>query len=203
MADDSKSAPTPAQTAKPTVAAADPKSEGHGEEASTAETMFRYLGYGGRLKTVALSASRYLAFTSDLGEAFRPIINPRLVTASYGISWLYCATDVALYGYKDWAAGASGSHISRTVTERSIFQSVASMGLPALTIHTTVRVFASVFKKLGRYQKWGPTAMGLAVVPFLPVFDHPVEHSLDWLFTRYWPLEGGEAAHKKSEEKRE
>lgn len=27
--------------------------------------------------------------TSDVGEAFRPIVPPALVTAAYGISWLY------------------------------------------------------------------------------------------------------------------
>lgn len=29
--------------------------------------------------------------TSDVGEAFRPIVPPSLVTAAYGISWLYLA----------------------------------------------------------------------------------------------------------------
>lgn len=147
----------------------------------------RYLGYGGRLRTIAIATSRYLAFTSDLGEAFRPIIHPRFVTATYAVSWLYCSTDVALYAYRDWAEGSTSTDISRTVVERTIFQSVASMGLPALTIHTTVRVFGHIFKKFGRYQRWGPTAMGLAVIPFLPVYDHPVEHTLNRFFDRYWP----------------
>ena len=130
---------------------------------------------------------RYLAFTSDVGEAFRPIFPPKLVTFTYGISWLYCGTDVALHGYADWKRGYDKEEITRTVVERTIFQSVASMGLPALTIHTQVRVFSNIFKKMGRFQKWGPTMMGLAVIPFLPVFDHPVEHSLNYVFDRFWP----------------
>ena len=29
--------------------------------------------------------------TSDVGEAFRPIVPPSIVKAAYGISWLYLA----------------------------------------------------------------------------------------------------------------
>ena len=29
--------------------------------------------------------------TSDVGEAFRPVVSPYIVTAAYGISWLYLA----------------------------------------------------------------------------------------------------------------
>lgn len=29
--------------------------------------------------------------TSDVGEAFRPVVPPAVVTAAYGVSWLYLA----------------------------------------------------------------------------------------------------------------
>ena len=32
--------------------------------------------------------------TSDVGEAFRPVVSPHIVTAAYGISWLYLAGSV-------------------------------------------------------------------------------------------------------------
>jgi fission process protein 1 len=170
--------------------------------ADDTQEVVRYLGYGGRFRTILVAGSRYLAFTSDVGEAFRPVFPPRLVTGSYAISWLYCGADVALHGYSAWKQGNNSSDITRSVVERSIFQSVASMGLPALTIHTTVRVFSSVFKKVGKYQKWGPTMMGLAVVPFLPIYDHPVEHTLDYLFARFWP-KSSETSSSAPEEKKE
>ena len=34
---------------------------------------------------------RYVAYTSDIGEAFRPVVPPWLVTAAYGVSWAYVA----------------------------------------------------------------------------------------------------------------
>jgi fission process protein 1 len=62
------------------------------------------------------------------------------------------------------------------------------MGLPALTINTTVRVAKPVFARVGRFTRFGPTLAGLAVVPLLPfMFDKPVEHGLRWAFDNYSP----------------
>lgn len=52
------------------------------------------------------------------------------------------------------------------------------MGLPALTIHSTVKYSAPLFKRIQntKIRGWGPTIAGLGVVPFLPyIFDEPVE----------------------------
>lgn len=54
--------------------------------------------------------SRYLAYSSDVGESFRPIIPPHLVTATYVISWTYVLGDVAYEGYK-------ASEIEKKVTK--------------------------------------------------------------------------------------
>lgn len=124
----------------------------------------RYLAYLARFRTII----RYLAYTSDIGEAFRPIVSPKIVTSAYAISWGYVICDVAYEGYKDYKHGSDNSHIARTVLERSLFQSIASMALPAFTIHTQVHLFQKVFKKIGRFQKWGPTCMGFALIPFIP-----------------------------------
>lgn len=45
----------------------------------------RYLAYLARFRAIV----RYLAYTSDVGEAFRPIVNPKIVSAAYAISWSY------------------------------------------------------------------------------------------------------------------
>jgi fission process protein 1 len=65
----------------------------------------RYLAYAGRLRTALAASTRYLAYTSDVGEAFRPIVPPVVVTAAYGISWLYLGLDVGYEGYKSVHAG--------------------------------------------------------------------------------------------------
>lgn len=71
----------------------------------------RYLAYAGRLRTALVASSRYLAYTSDVGEAFRPIVPPAVVTAAYGISWLYLGLDVSYEGYKSHHAGQVSSSI--------------------------------------------------------------------------------------------
>jgi hypothetical protein len=40
--------------------------------------------------------------------------------------------------------------------------------LPAATIHSVVHVLQMFTRRIGRFQRWGPTMGGLAVVPFLP-----------------------------------
>lgn len=55
----------------------------------------RYVAYTSRLNTLVAAASRYIAYSSDVGEAFRPLTRPAVVTAAYGISWAYVFGDVA------------------------------------------------------------------------------------------------------------
>lgn len=74
-------------------------------EVDSLEGSARYLAYGARLRTALIASSRYLAYTSDVGEAFRPIVPPAVVTAAYGISWLYLGLDVGYEGYKSVHAG--------------------------------------------------------------------------------------------------
>lgn len=154
----------------------------------------RYFAYLARFRTLV----RYLAYTSDVGEAFRPIVNPKIVTAAYAISWGYVLGDVSYEGYKAYNKGKNNTEISRTVIERALFQSIASMALPAFTIHTQVRFGKVFFKKLGIFTKWGPTVSGFALIPLLPyLFDHPVEIGIEKLFATIWPIE------KKDDDKHE
>jgi hypothetical protein len=126
---------------------------------------------------------RYLAYTSDFGEAFRPIAHPLLVKASYGVSWAYVIGDVSYEAYNmSQNHGISGPDLYVTTAKRAVFQSIASMALPAFTIHTVVHESKKFFKRVGRFQKWGPSALGLSIVPFLPLYDHPVETACDYVF---------------------
>ncbi len=231
-----------------------------------------------------LSAHRYVAYTSDIGESFRPIAHPYLVKGAYAVSWLYLTGDVAHEGYKayirnqkilhpenyvesptqineqeqenrDMAAtgratgivgsvkelaqkatqtegvkfGGQGSVLTggevvagripaiedyrAVMAQRAIFQAVASMGLPAFTIHSIVRYSGRALKdaKNATLRTWAPigvstipdtchyfankTQLGLAAVPFLPyMFDEPVEHATEWLFYNGFKMIGGEKA---------
>ncbi|KAL5335151.1 mitochondrial 18 KDa protein-domain-containing protein [Aspergillus crustosus] len=229
------------------------------------DTPYRYAGYATRLRTLLLSAHRYVAYTSDIGESFRPVAHPYLVRSSYAISWSYLLGDVAHEGYKaylrnrrvlappceaykdasdldthqivlgmatgnvagplsgkreeeqetlDGTTGAANgnkdtlmpwptTHIPLIedyrviMAKRAVFQSLASMGLPALTIHSVVRYSGRALKGAKRtfVRTWVPIGLGLSIVPFLPyIFDHPVDLAVDWAFRTGLYIYGGENA---------
>lgn len=178
------------------------------------------------------SAHRYVAYTSDIGESFRPVAHPWLVRGAYGISWAYILGDVSYEGYKAYwhnqrvldpqvelsakqkkILGLPASPTEpvedvkpgvvspledyRTVmVQRGIFQSLASMGLPAFTIHSVVRYSGRALKdvKNKTLRVWGPIGLGLSVVPILPtLFDEPVETAVEWLFHKGFASYGGSA----------
>lgn len=186
------------------------------DEINPDEGAIRYAAYANRIRTIMNATHRYVAYTSDIGESFRPLAHPNIVRAGYAVSWGYIVGDVAydtwkcrmkqagLYtpGLKPWdptpavanveaAAAYSESNLDWKMSglKRLIFQSVASMGLPAFTIHTVVRYMGQYVQKSGmkgRVATLLPVATGLAVVPALPyLFDEPVEHALDVAFEAF------------------
>ncbi|KAK0352531.1 hypothetical protein LTR91_020875 [Friedmanniomyces endolithicus] len=202
----------------------------------TTNSSLRYAAYAARFRTILLSAHRYVAYTSDIGESFRPIAHPGMVRVAYGVSWAYLVGDVGYEGYKAYNRNQAALHPTEAATEgvpaaatttalanpvtgrvapidhwasvmvqRGVFQSVASMGLPAFTIHSIVRYSGRALKnaKNPRIRTWGPIGLGLAAVPALPfMFDKPVEKATEWLFHKGFELVGGPEAvgHRPVEE---
>jgi fission process protein 1 len=178
-------------------------------EYKTTETSFRYGGYGG-LAAIFARALRYTAYVSDVGESFRPIIHPNIVNLSYAVSISYVLGDVGYEGYKEYKRKSSNKVIAETVGERFVFQLIASLLVPAFVIHSCVNVGKKIFAKYqgGKYIRWGPTFLGLSVVPLLPLLiDPPVEYALETAKHTFFPnlgkeQHGGEIAyheHKKTE----
>mmetsp|Transcript_12401 Transcript_12401/g.34823 ORF Transcript_12401/g.34823 Transcript_12401/m.34823 type:complete len:187 (-) Transcript_12401:227-787(-) len=162
----------------------------------------RYAAYLARIKAVvavkAAGAARYLAFTSDVGEAVRPVVPSSVVNASYGIAGLYMVGDVAYQGYR---ANQDGGDVPRTVAQTATFQLLASLAIPVAVIHTAVHQSQHLFRRFGRFTKWGPSLVGLACVPALPALvDEPVEHSIEYLFDTYWPASQSDSQTQKEHE---
>lgn len=159
-----------------------------------------------------------MAYTSDIGESFRPVAHPYLVKTAYGISWTYLIGDVAHEGYKAYlrnrrvlappcedyknacatksptseagmdvfrgmvTGDISGGNETLTpwpttripliedyrvvMAKRGVFQGLASMGLPALTIHSIVRYSGRMMKnsKSVFLRTWAP--VGVFIPPF-------------------------------------
>ncbi|KAL7272442.1 hypothetical protein RUND412_004757 [Rhizina undulata] len=236
-----------------------------GEAPDTTDTKLRWAAYANRIKTIMNAGHRYIAYSSDIGESFRPVAHPNWIRAAYGISWLYLAGDVANEGYKayvsnqavlhgghsiasvpEWLRTGNSSTTPRhqtplseesktpsqtkkisairdaknldadfyyediklkptgslpfledwrtVIVQRAIFQGLASMGLPALTIHSVVRYSGRAMRNVKNplIRTWGPVGLGLAVVPALPyIFDEPVEEAVDWTFEKGYELVTG------------
>ncbi|KAL1598610.1 hypothetical protein SLS60_007750 [Paraconiothyrium brasiliense] len=218
-----------------------------GRAEDTTDTNVRYAAYASRVRTIMMSAHRYVAYTSDIGESFRPVAHPYFVRSAYGISWLYIAGDVANEGYKAYmrnqrvlnpetahdnivdkiksvknsitntsgikAGGSDGTSLTggevspgripaiedwrAVAAQRAVFQSVASMGLPALTIHSIVRYSGRAMKNVKnvKLRTWGPIGLGIAAVPALPfIFDEPIEHLTEQIFYHAFKAIGGPQA---------
>ncbi|KAG7810895.1 hypothetical protein KL921_002523 [Ogataea angusta] len=176
---------------------------------TSTDSSLRYAAYANRFRTIALASHRYVAYTSDIGESFRPVVNQNFVRFCYGISWSYVLGDVSLEAWKakmrqegrytpgllPWhklpeadpiaAASYTGMDWKWVGIQRGVFQSIASMGLPAFTIHSAVRYSSLLFKNTSNktLKTYGPVGIGLAVVPLLPyLFDEPVENATEYIF---------------------
>eukprot|EP00300_Choanocystis_sp_HF-7_P040916 c7508_g1_i1.p1 GENE.c7508_g1_i1~~c7508_g1_i1.p1 ORF type:complete len:211 (-),score=23.90 c7508_g1_i1:66-698(-) len=172
----------------------------------TRDTPLRYAAYIARIKA-ALGAAikakiRYLAYSSDLGESFRPLLPRWIVNATYGVAAAYVLGDVAYQTYAenkrllklaqvDPSAESQRLKLNaRAACHSATFQTLASLIVPAVVIHTTVHQSQRVFRlvpnvKIARY---GPSGLGLAVIPFLPLVDEPIEHGVEWCFDKAWPV---------------
>jgi len=154
------------------------------------EGPFRYAAYAHRVVRAIMPLKRYLAFTSDVGEAGRPVVHPRIVSASYALTASYITGEVAYAGYQEFVNQSPKEKILDTVARITTFQLVASLGLPFLLIHGGVHATQSLIRRAAikspAIQKWAPSGVGLGMIPLMPVYvDHPVEEAVEIVFDKY------------------
>mmetsp|Transcript_59680 Transcript_59680/g.155220 ORF Transcript_59680/g.155220 Transcript_59680/m.155220 type:complete len:295 (-) Transcript_59680:17-901(-) len=161
----------------------------------------RYIPYVARVKLlllktkmVALKGVRYVAYASDVGESLRPVIRPWQVNLTYGIAAAYIAGDVGLTGYRASKAGCSREEVVAGCTHTAIFQGLASLALPALIIHTVVHQVQHAIERPSLAARlspsalrYGPSVVGLGLIPFLPLLDPPCEWAVDAAFDKVLP----------------
>lgn len=168
----------------------------------------RFAAYLARVKTVFVrtlkSNVRMLAYSSDVGEAARPLVPPFVVNGAYVVAIGYVVTDVAYTGWLEQQRGSSPELVARQTLECAVFQGLASLLIPTVVIHTAVhqsqKMLQSAPKPLAR---WGPSVVGLGLIPFMPLADPPVEHMVEWGFDRAWPLPPGVKRTLESADKAE
>lgn len=126
------------------------------------ESNIRYAAYASRIRTALLSAQRYVAYTSDIGESFRPVAHPNWVRAAYGVSWAYLIGDVSHEGYKAYCSNQRILHpeLPREASEQryndattSLPEQSGEMGatlkpgvVPAINDYRTVMAQRAIFQ---------------------------------------------------------
>ena len=188
--------------------------------------------------------SPYLAYSSDIGEAFRQVTSACVVKSSYGLAGLYIVADIGYNGYKEYtgqseatAAPAAATDIQSegtaapavatdtaggdqvqaddetlsvskrvglTVAHATVYQGLASLLIPYLVIHNAVHHSESkIFSRATSpfFRSWGPSIVALAIIPFLPLVDGPVESAVDWAFDHAMPHRREQEGEGKEEAK--
>ena len=141
---------------------------------------------GAKAKAAALSNIRYTAYASDVGEGLRPVVPEWAVKASYGIAFAYVGGEVGLHTYHETLKPDGDP--ARVFVHQSTFHGLASLYLPMVIIHQAVHGAQYAFAKAGRFTKWGPSIVGLSLIPALPFcVDKPVEKVVDFIFEKAWP----------------
>jgi fission process protein 1 len=128
--------------------------------------------------------ARPLAYASEVGESFRPLFPLWLVRTFYGVSWAYVFVDTGVKTYEVREHGTEA--MAYKACDLFAWHSIASMALPAFSIHSMVKYSGKAIQKVSetralpeRLKKFGPTAFGLGMIPFI---IHPLDHLTDFVF---------------------
>ena len=147
---------------------------------------------GAAAKAAVGDAARYVAYSSDVGESMRPVLRPWMVNATYGVAIGYVLYDAGSDVKRKMDAGHSTEVLLATGTYKLVFHGLVSLAMPAVIIHSAVHqahdLFArEAFSTYPRVVKWGPSAVGLGLIPLMPLLDPPAEHVLEAVFDKVWP----------------
>lgn len=149
----------------------------------------------------------YLAYSSDVGEAFRPIASVMSVNFTYGIAIVYCSGDVLHNGWMEYSNDPDDkAKIALTMVHSAVFQLLASLLAPFMIIHTAVAQSNGLYFKTPRCtnafaKTWGSSIIALSIIPFLPIVDEPIEEALDWVFDHAVPHKENNKAHAEQQER--
>lgn len=163
------------------------------------DSPLRVFGYFSRIgRLIGMTSSkgvRYMSYSSDVIEAFRPVVNKRWIYFGYGISIAYVVGDI---GYNSYLAKIKNKDVNRAFAHAFTFHLLGSLVFPAIVIHFTVHQSEKFFHRVNKFRKWGPILAGLGMIPILPfAVDIPTEHAIDWAFEKYWPEH--EPSHTKNQ----
>eukprot|EP01083_Nonionella_stella_P216714 778687_1 len=128
--------------------------------------------------------ARPMAYASEFGESVRPFVKRQVVNSLYGVSFLYVFADVSLACYSIRDKGREMRLY--TALDQTIWHSMASIAMPALTIHQIVHyskkyVAPRTTRLFPKYGRFSPIFFGLGAIPFI---IHPLDHLADFIMNQ-------------------
>lgn len=143
---------------------------------------------------------RPAAYTSEVGEAFRPLIHVGIVNTAYAISILYVIADTIVHTmsvnqklqndkkFEHLSKDQKNTNTIVNCIDKAVWHTFASMVFPAASVHTIVKfsgkgylygmkkLFPQVLNAV-KYTRVGSVATGLLAIPFI---IHPLDHLTDY-----------------------
>ncbi|CAF0993335.1 unnamed protein product [Brachionus calyciflorus] len=130
---------------------------------------------------------RYMGYANEIGEAFRSMISPAAVRATYGVAFGYVFLDVIDKANKTFKKETKLAELStpkespksktaKIATDCLIWQSFASVIIPGFTINRICKLSSYLLSKTSASPKAGKiltTLIGLGSIPFI---IHPIDH---------------------------
>ena len=126
------------------------------------------------------SALRYLGYSNEIGEAFRPIVPRYIVNWSYLVEIIYFFSDTFHKGHKAYVNPKDEDTRVFGVIKASsytlVWQFFASVALPAFMINRVIKGLGYVLNKssMSGGVKYIPTMIGLCLIPVLPIVLDPL-----------------------------
>uniref|UniRef100_A0A8D0F2U8 Mitochondrial fission process protein 1 n=1 Tax=Strix occidentalis caurina TaxID=311401 RepID=A0A8D0F2U8_STROC len=111
---------------------------------------------------------RYLGYANEVGESFRPLVPVPVVWASYGVATAYVTADAFDKGRRAATVSdpAQATRVGVAVVDTFIWQSLASVAIPGITINRLCAASLALLGALTRWplplRRWATTALGLA-----------------------------------------
>ncbi|GKY91497.1 hypothetical protein MPSEU_000121900 [Mayamaea pseudoterrestris] len=146
------------------------------------------------------SLLRYAGYANEVGESFRYQF-PRFVAPSYVVAFGYCIADAAHSGYNAYHHQQNKSHrmqhTARATMDTLVWQSLASVALPGMTINLIVKASRQAVQRTAKLPvfatTWLPTVIGLGAIPFIV---HPIDRGVDYVMDEtlrsWWKPKGND-----------
>ncbi|ALC48699.1 CG7772 [Drosophila busckii] len=122
---------------------------------------------------------RYMGYSNEVGEAFRPLIPKSIVAASYGMAIGYVCTDTFDKSLRKEMSGASNREVALVASDVFTWQMLASVIIPGAVINRITAASRALLQKSPpSVLKTLPTLIGLASIPLIV---HPIDTLVDRL----------------------